>query len=73
MNKRGFRRKRVEHDEKFLALRQRECNNLERKIEYDMATRQKDTIQALVEATVKIVKLEIKELLKELLEGKSKE
>lgn len=63
MNKREFRKRRIENDKKHLEIRQRECIAYERKLEYDMATKQKDTITDIMKLTLKLVKIEIKELL----------
>lgn len=65
MNRREFRKRRVENDKQFLEIRRRECNAMERKTEYDMATRQKNTIMDIMKMTLKLVKIEIKELLEE--------
>ena len=63
MNRREFRKRKIEVDEKLIEMRRRECIAYERKIEYDMATRQKDAIEDTIKLTLKLVKMEIKGLL----------
>ena len=48
MNRREFRKRRIENDKQLIDLRRKECNIFERKTEYDMATRQKDAIKDIV-------------------------
>ena len=63
MNRREFRKRRIENDKELIEIRRKEANDFERKIQYDMAVKQKDAIESMVNLTLKLVKLEIKELL----------
>lgn len=64
MNRREFRKRRIENDKEHLDIIRRECNIWERRLEYDMAIKHKDTLKEMMEMAIKLVKIEIKDLLK---------
>ena len=65
MNRREYRKRTIEQSENFMDIRRRECIVSENKLQFEMDRFQKDNIIDTVKATVKLVKLEIKDILDE--------
>ena len=65
MNKREFRKRRIENEVKLIDIRRRECNIYESKLQFEMDKNKKSDIKDIVGATLKLVKLEIRDILEE--------